>query len=201
VTVHVPRLSYEDLRGRADAFLAEHHPRGSIPVPIEQIVEFGFGINIIPIPDLRRDFGTDGFLSAAMTEISVDLRVLERLPARYRFTLAHELGHVVLHGDTLKAVAPASIPDWKVFVRVLADSDREWLEWQAYAFAGLLLVPRDPLARAYRDAVRAADQAGFDLAGNLDVAKHYMATSIAKIFEVSAAVIEKRLVYDALWER
>lgn len=82
----------------------------------------------------------------------------------------------------MKAVAPASIPDWKVFVRGLADSDREWLEWQAYAFAGLLLVPRDPLARAYRDAVRAADQAGFDLAANLDVAKHYMATSIAKIF-------------------
>ena len=33
-----PYLSYEDLRQKADEFLAAHHPKGAIPVPIEEII-------------------------------------------------------------------------------------------------------------------------------------------------------------------
>jgi hypothetical protein len=197
----VPRLSYEDLREAADRFLAEHGVAVQVPVPIEEIVEFGLGINIIPLPGLHVSHEIDGFLSADMTEISVDLHVFESFPTRYRFTLAHEAGHLVLHGEVLKAAAPASIADWRKFVRELAQPDREWLEWQAYAFAGLVLVPRDSLDRAYRAAKQAADEAGFDLDRNLEVAKQYVATSIGKVFAVSAAVVEKRLGYDGIWER
>lgn len=201
MAIRVPRLSYEDLREAADRFLAEHGATDRVPVPIEEIVEFELGVNIIPLPGLHADHDTDGFLSADMTEISVDLYVFESRPARYRFTLAHEAGHIVLHSDALKAVAPASISDWKKFVRELPERDREWLEWQAYAFAGLVLAPRKPLAEAYREAVRVADEAGLDLERNADVARQYIATSIAKVFGVSGAVIEKRLVYDGTWEK
>ncbi len=107
----------------------------------------------------------------------------------------------MLHGDGLKQVAPATIPDWKRFVRELPEADREWLEYQAYAFAGLVLVPREPLTREYRAAVRLADEAGINLDQYPDVARQYVATSIAKIFEVSAAVVEKRLVKDGVWSR
>ena len=198
MAIRVPRVSYEDLRGAADRFLAQHGATDRVPVPIEEIVEFRMGINIIPLPGLHAGHEIDGFLSADMTEISVDLHVFESRPARYRFTLAHEVAHIVLHGDALKAVAPASIPDWKKFVRELTEPDREWLEWQAYAFAGLVLAPRTPLARAYGEAIRMADEAGFDLERNLDVARQYMATAIAKVFEASASVVEKRLVYDGI---
>jgi len=160
------------------------------------MVEFGLGINIIPLPGLHADHGIDGFLSADMAEISVDLYVFESRPARYRFTLAHEVAHVVLHGDSLRQVMPATVPDWKQFVRELAEADREWLEYQAYSFAGLVLVPREPLFREYRAAHRLADEAGINLDQFPDIAKQYMATSIARTFEVSAAVIEKRLAKD-----
>lgn len=43
----MPRLSYEDLREAADRFLAEHGVADQVPLPIEEIVEFGLGINII----------------------------------------------------------------------------------------------------------------------------------------------------------
>lgn len=201
MAIRVPRLSYEDLRGIADRFLAQHHPTTSIPVPIEAIVEFGLDINIIPLPGLHGDHGIDGFLSTDMTEISVDSYVFESRPARYRFTLAHESAHLVLHGDILKEVAPSSIPDWKRFVRELPERDREWLEWQAYAFAGLVLVPRDPLAGAFREAVRRADEVGIDLKAAPDVARQYVATSIGRLFEVSTAVVDKRLGYDGVWPR
>jgi hypothetical protein len=201
MAIRISRLSYEDLRGIADRFLAEHGALGVMLVPIEEIVEFGLGISIVPIPGLHAGHDIDGFLSADMSEISVDLYVLESRPARYRFTLAHEAGHVVLHGDALRVVTPTSIRDWKQFVRELPEPHRSWLEWQAYAFAGLALVQQHPLARAYQAAEQAADEAGFDLDGNLEIAKDYMATSIAKVFGVSSAVIEKRLVADGIWEK
>jgi len=33
-------LSYDELRHHAEEFLAENHPESSIPIPIEEIVEF-----------------------------------------------------------------------------------------------------------------------------------------------------------------
>ena len=35
-----PYYSYDDLRRKADEFLAKYHSAGTIPVPIEEIVEF-----------------------------------------------------------------------------------------------------------------------------------------------------------------
>ena len=151
--------------------------------------------------DLRE--AADRFLAehGVAGQVPVPIEEIVEFPTRYRFTLAHEAGHLVLHGEVLKAAAPASIADWRKFVRELAQPDREWLEWQAYAFAGLVLVPRDPLERAYRAAKQAADEAGFDLDRNLEVARQYVATSIGKVFAISAAVVEKRLGYDGIWER
>ena len=201
MSVRVPRLSYEDVRRSADAFLGEHHSSRSIPIPIEEIVEFRLGLNIIPLPGLHAAFDLDGFLSADMREISVDLAVFESRPARYRFTLAHETGHLILHGGPLKTATPGSIADWKRFVRDLAESERQSMEWQAYSFAGLVLVPREPLHEAYRAARRAADEAGIDIETNVDVARYYVSTSIAQAFGVSAGVIDRRLVREGIFPR
>ncbi len=199
--VHTAVLSYDDLRGRAEEFLRQHHPAETIPVPIEEIVEFGFGINIIPLPGLHGDHDIDGFISASLTEIFVDLFVFESRPTRYRFTLAHEIAHLVLHGDALKEVRPRSVAEWKRFVSRLSEKDRGWLEWQAYCFAGLVLVPPTPLAAEYRTAVRMADEEGIEITAHGGMARQYVATYIGRAFEVSATVVEKRLVYDGVWER
>lgn len=199
--VRTAALSYDDLRGKADEFLRQHHPTGAVPVPIEQIVEFGFGINIIPLPGLHRDHDIDGFISSSLTEIFVDLFVFESRPTRYRFTLAHEIAHLVLHGDALKEVRPRSVAEWKRFVSSLSEKDRGWLEWQAYCFAGLVLTPSAPLAVEYRAALRMADEEGIDIGAHGGMARQYIATYIGRIFGVSAGVVEKRLVYDGIWER
>ena len=176
-------------------------PSLAAPVPIEEIVEFGLSINIIPIPGLQAVHDIEGFLSADMRGISVDQYVFENRPARYRFTLAHEIAHLVIHGDRLREVAPKSIPDWKQFVRELPERDYAWLEWQAYAFGGLVLAPRAPLLAAHDEAVQAAREAGIDPAANLDFARDYIASWIARRFGVSSTVIDKRLVYDGVWPR
>jgi len=78
----IPVFSYEDLRKRADSFLAKHHPSRKIPVPIEEIVELQMGINIIPLPNLHDLLEIDGFVSGDLKEISVDEFVYNKRPSR-----------------------------------------------------------------------------------------------------------------------
>jgi len=73
------------------------NPTRVIPVPIEEIAEFKLGVNIIPIPNLQKTFEVEGFISSDLQNIYVDQFILYERPTRYRFTLAHEIGHIFLH--------------------------------------------------------------------------------------------------------
>lgn len=56
-------FSYDELRHHAEEFLAEDHPESSIPVPIEEIVELDFKMEIIPVPGLKDEIGVDALLT------------------------------------------------------------------------------------------------------------------------------------------
>ena len=79
------------------------------------------------------------------------------------------------------------------------EEDRRWLEWQAYAFAGLILVPAESLRDRYRRAIRAARNVGLSIDKAGDVARSYITDWLADRFDVSPQVIEKRLDKDSLW--
>ena len=68
----IPDRSYDELRGLAKQFLREHHPTGIVPVPIEEIIEFGLKLDIIPIKGLLKFFDIEGYVSRRFHEISVD---------------------------------------------------------------------------------------------------------------------------------
>jgi hypothetical protein len=78
--LHPPFLSYDDLRRRARDFLHTYHPSGTIPVPIEEIVEFEYEIDIIPVPGLHNAFEVDGFISSNLKAITVDAFVYNHRP-------------------------------------------------------------------------------------------------------------------------
>ena len=193
-----PLFSYEDLRRKADDFLAQHHFAGTIPVPIEEIVEFNLGLDIVPTPGLHQLLEVDGFLTSDLREIWVDQFVYESRPGRYRFTLAHEVGHSILHADIFRRRSFRNIADWQAFVNSIPDKEHSWLEYQAYAFAGLVLVPVAPLESAARACVDKVKSEGIDLQENWDFAWSRIAAFLAKQFEVSSQVIEKRLQKDGL---
>ncbi|MBI2561548.1 MAG: ImmA/IrrE family metallo-endopeptidase [candidate division NC10 bacterium] len=172
-----------------------------IPIPIEEIVEFNYRIDIIPVPGLQEAFEVDGFISSDLKAITVDAFVYEHRPGRYRFTLAHEVAHAVLHRRIYQAHRFRRVKDWKRFQRDMDEEDRRWLEWQAYAFAGLILVPAEPLLTEYQKAIRVAARVGLSLQKAGEVARSYVADWLARRFEVSPQVIEKRLDKDELWPR
>ena len=194
-----PILSYRDLRRRAGDFLRTHHPAGTIPVPIEEIVEFRYRMDIIPVPGLQDAFEVDGFISSDLKTITVDASMQKHRPGRYRFTLAHELAHAVLHRRIFLANRFGRVEDWKRFQRDLDEADRGWLEYQAYAFAGLILVPTESLLAEYQKALRVAGRVGLSLQSTGEVARTYIANWLARRFDVSSQVIEKRLNKDDLW--
>ena len=86
-------LSYQQISQRAEEFLLTYHSSKELPVPVEEIVEFKLGVDIVPIPNLQKDFEIEGFTSSDLKAIYVDQFILSERPARYRFTLAHEIGH------------------------------------------------------------------------------------------------------------
>ncbi len=95
--LRVSYQSYDDIRTQVETFRRDYSSAIQIPVPIDLIIEEELGINIIPIPGLREAWDIDAWVSWERTEISVDLEVFEHNASRYRFSLAHELGHIVLN--------------------------------------------------------------------------------------------------------
>lgn len=143
-----------------------------LPVPVEQIARrLGAQITYESFEGeisgmLYRDRGT--------TVIGVNSR---HAPTRQRFTVAHEIGHFLIHKGQ-----PVFIDR---FVRVnLRNGESNPEEVQANAFAAELLMPRAMV----RDAINNA------LSGRRDITPQEVVSVLAARFEVSAAAMQYRLI-------
>jgi len=193
--IPVPHLNYEQIRAKADSFLAQHNPKKTIPVPIEEIVEFSLGLNIIPLPGLQKTYDTVAFISSDFKSIYVDKFVLENRERRYRFSLAHEVGHFWLHKDCLSAFTFKSIEEWKRFECDIDDESYGWLEFQAYSFAGLVLIPKEALVSCKKSLEAQIRTAGMD--ATTDAAQEIVSERLVIEFNASRGAIDKRLQKDA----
>ena len=191
-------LSYNDLRGFADSFLARFHPSRTIPIPIEEIVDLQLQIDIIPLPGLRQAHDTEAFITSDMSAIYVDDYVYSSHPNRYRFSLAHEVAHAVMHQKVFRELAFTDLAGWLRSQQAVSAEAHGWLEWQAYAFAGLVLVPPDALRTQFDGAVAYVAEQGLSLSEASDAARRIIARVLARESEVSPSVIEKRLDKDSL---
>ena len=207
--LNVPWLDPATLRAKAQGFLKTHHPAGTPPIPIEDIVEVKLRLDVVPVANLLAEFDMDGFTSGDLVTIYVDSRIYQRpnLETRYRFTLAHEMGHIVLHRHILEKVSLSSPEEWRDFVDGMPEEERSRFEWQAYEFAGLVLVPPEPLEGIARStlesvlqSVREAREHGLGRDVYLGSAVDLWCRKVAPRFHVSPDVVEKRLRTDGLME-
>jgi len=202
LSLPIPHLTYEEIRRKADEFLTTWYPNRVVPVPIEEIVDLGMGINIVPIHGLEQEFDIDGFTSSDLREISVDLRTYEKNQNRFRFTLAHEVGHIFIHGKILRQVMIRTLEQWRSFYRSLSDFESKLLEFQANCFAGLILVPGEHLEReAGRCLQQICFKSGLPLKENSQTIWETAKNLLAQIFQVSSQVIARRMEYDKIKEK
>jgi Zn-dependent peptidase ImmA (M78 family) len=117
-----------------------------------------------------------------------------------RFSVAHEIGHLILHRGIFAGLKHASAREWFDYISAIPDVEYGWVEWQAYEFAGRLLVPPDALRKEFQSAIKSAQAAGYsDWLAADEAALDYIATRIAPKFGVSTEVIAKRLRVEKLW--
>ncbi len=185
------RLSYDSLRSRADRFLKKYNVSGTIPVPIEDIIDVTFKVDIIPLPELH-SFDVVAYISKDLTSIYVDGFVYESRPNRLRFSLAHEFAHAILHRDVFKQLHFSNIKEWKSTIDGMPEEDYGWLEWQASALAGLILVPADVLQERFDTAIAKLRKADSGATTISVASKNLTGPVLAGQFEASHWVIEKR---------
>lgn len=204
------RLSKEQIWEEAESFRERHvHPPETVPVPIDEIVEFDLNIQPQPIPNLRSKHDIDGFLvfirDAPVIYIDQDIYENERQANRRRFTYAHESGHFWLHRDRIVAVKEEfklnTPQDWIDFRTHMPEDDLGWFEWQAYEFAGRLLIPRD---RLIHELNKLSDKVAtfrdvFPDSNDEELIDH-LAGAVTQVFRVSEAVIVKRIRFEGLWD-
>lgn len=137
----IPYLSRDKIEKKAEEALEECWG-GDFPVDVEVICD-DLKIGILPIPGLSKTFRVDAFISADFKSIYVDSCEFEKNSNRYRFSVAHELGHYILH----RRYCPSdgdSLNDW---LRIFRKFVNNYAEFQANHFAGSLLVPERELIR------------------------------------------------------
>ncbi len=195
-----PILSYEDINKRAEDFLKEYRRNEVLPVDIEAIAEFDLGLNIFPFPNLQETFDVEGFISGDLNVIYVDEFIYYQRPARYRFTLAHEIGHYVFHSDLIASFHPRSITDWSRFILAVDEETYDWLEWQAYTFAAAILVPRVSLKQNFRRELRSLQpkidlirSKGLSAESSKDYIVNAIVTKLIGVYDVSTDVLNKRI--------
>ncbi len=194
-----PFFRPDRLEAIAEEFLREHHPSLRIPVPIEEIVEFGLGLNIVPFPGLRAEFDVDGFLTFVPTTIYVDQLQMERYEPRYRFTLAHEVGHWLLHRDLYVDAGISDLASYIAAYEQMDDGAQNEMEFQARNLGGRILLPRGPFVGALTEVFEPFRP---KLPKTADVRQvcARLATILAPRFNVSDQVVQTRLVGDGLCE-
>lgn len=159
-----PFIKIEDIRKSADEFRARYWPQNTIPVDIFEILEFGLDIEIRTILNLREAGDVDALLLGDLKTIVLDQHdfLNDRAQNRLRFSIAHEIGHFVLHSDIFSKIQYTSVEEWIDFFQKIPDDEYTWIEQHAYEFAGRFLVPSDKLVEKLNEAITLTKTSGFD---------------------------------------
>jgi Zn-dependent peptidase ImmA (M78 family) len=183
----IPHLSYKQIGLIADQFLSQHHQSFTLPIPIEEIVESKMRLKICEQINLKKDYDVEGFLTSDLTTIFIDLNIYINFENRARFTIAHEIGHLILHGKLFKELKINSINDLYKLSANISDEDYRWLEYQAYSFASHVLVPKQLLLQELKRKIgKIPQQESPEIIAPI-------AQDLLNIFQVSGEVMLRRL--------
>ena len=147
---------------------------------------------------MKKQTGTEGFINPELTQIGIDDDIYFNNENRARFTIAHEIGHWFLHKYIYKKIRNTikinSFFEYSKFIDEIAQEDYNWIEWQAYFFAGQILVPAKELKKEIEKVLNN------DLINKFfrDDIVFPIIEDLATAFNVSPQVIRKRLSEDKI---
>ncbi len=160
--MRVEFLRREKIEGEALSLLAEYGRRfGPVdrpPIPAEEIIECLLGLDL-GFDDLPRLLDIPDVLGATWVgekRVLIDQSLDPTLPAaiegRYKFTVAHEIGHWQLHRHYFQrnhAQVSLFEADAQPSIACRTSARKDPMEWQADYFAGQLLMPKEMILGAW----------------------------------------------------
>jgi hypothetical protein len=198
--MQIPYKSKKEVLASATDFY-HNYPRFNGNVyHIAEVIELDLGIDISPEPNLCENYEVDAFTTGDFTRIVIDETLLWRFYGRYRFTLAHEVGHIVLHQDTLKNVGINTVNDWIQFHKTLGDNGYKEMERQSNLFASYLLIPEPKLnamleekSASLKESINYYRKHGRPSDSIKEIELDNLARDISTVFDVSIAAARVRI--------
>ena len=153
----VPWISKEDIARNASNVIQNFQALAKYevkpPIPVEDIIERYLGLRLL-YDDLYRVFGRDvlGAVYVESKAICINERLFESSSeGRLVFTIAHEVGHWVLHRQYIETQEKDG--SRQIIVSKKGNS-KETIEWQADYFASCLLMPEKEIREAFERVLR-----------------------------------------------
>ncbi len=194
------QLNKIEIRKSAEELLSNSNLPDEIPIDVELIAERTCNLQLQPVRGLSWGCDTEGMLLSDLTTI---LFSEDNSDVRIRFTIAHELGHFILHKDYIQNLGFTSLTEWLDFLKSFPPADWAQAEWEANMFAGYLLVPEELLYKmitASKELLQPLKQKKI----REEVLRGYLANHFAPKFNVSTATMEIRFknmekaIYDLI---
>ncbi len=162
------------------------------PIDILAILEHDLRISITAVPGLEKISNTSAFITSDWKQLYIDQDQFmdERYDYRTNFSVAHEIGHLVLHRGTYELLGIDSIAAMYKFIDQCPGFEWYRLEDQAHAFAGRVLVPKNELVESLRLQARRV-QGG-------EIPPQHVLKSVGKMFQVSEDVIKRRIGFEKI---
>ena len=190
-TGSLPQYAAGELERIAAARLAARFPEGvSIPVDIDYLVESEPGVTLDVMRGLKASHGVAGAVLVHPEEgdrltVLIDASVADGQAAFYRFTLAEEFGHIVLHRKVIRGIR--TLADVVALHKSPAYYDT--LDRNAKRFAAGLLMPAECLRRDAGEIFTPLRAAGLDRS----TLTRKLTMRLAQRYVVSPAAMQHRL--------
>lgn len=185
-----PYLSNISIDEKVETF-REYYCGDSIPIEIEDIIELKLKIGITPIPGFLKMTNMDALITSDWEEIYVDKNEYldDRRYNRLRFSLAHEVGHLIMHKQVYNNFEIKTLEDYYKLYKNIPERQYGYLECQANKFASYLLIPRKILAIEAEKELKNKDDPRLQKIERT-ILNSYLARPLSKIFRVSEEAVE-----------
>jgi Zn-dependent peptidase ImmA (M78 family) len=140
----IAKYTFSDYRKISDSYLANAGVGSNTKLPIDvENIALKSGIKVIPFMNLKKDFDIKGMVikKPGGFDIGIDHEhyMSEKQELYYKFTIAEELAHILIHADYFEDAT-----DYEKSANILNSLDYEdyrRLEGQAKALGNCLLLP------------------------------------------------------------
>lgn len=203
--LNVPWLSKKDIEQKVKEFCAQYNiDQTNVPLDVEIIVQSDLHIELRPEKGVYKLTEVDALLLSTRKTMIIDLDrfMKESFQNRLRFTIAHEIGHFIMHEKVHEGVQFSTVEEWAEFMLAIPDIDYHRLEWQCDEFAGRLLIEGGLLRKKFEESK--AKLKGTHWENEHPLPKYVveaMATEIGKFFGVSPTPIMIRLESEGIWNQ